>query len=188
MRKSIAERSGDEGLHFWLPDLSSGDELYSLLILLNEINYADNARIHVNHPSLKALNDVKSGLLAARKMDTNSYNYKRFEGIAKLEDYYRESNQGFKMDSKLLNKVVFNQAGMLHAPAQKVDIILFRNSMLYYTKAYHYELKNTFDTALQAGGLICLGVKEILPEPFGDRFECLEQKEKIYGKYSFIKD
>ncbi len=188
LKKIISNKSLIQTLHFWLPDLSSGEELYSLLILLNEIQYLDKVQIHVNHPSKQALENVKTGKLLTRKMDVNTYNYKRFEGSKKLEDYYHEHDQSFNINPVLFENVRFYRANMLQAPNHKIDIILFRNSMLYYTKEYHYELKATFDKALQPGGIICLGIKEVLPAPYDDRFECLVEKEKIYCKYQFIKE
>lgn len=188
LRKLITNMSSADDLQIWLPDLASGEELYSLLILLDEIKCLDGTKVYVNHPSQQALENVKQGLLFARKMDVNAYNYKRFEGEYKLENYYEESNSSFVINAALLKHVVFSQEGMLSAPNGKVDIILLRNRMLYYTKDYHLQLKDTFDRALKPGGLVCLGVKEALPEPYSERFECIEQKEKIYSKYSFIKD
>jgi len=188
LRTVISERYNGIPFHIWLPDLSSGEELYSLLILLNEIDFAGNVQITVNHPSAKTIDSVKSGKILAQKMDINAYNYKRFEGVKSIEDYYQENRNGFEFNRALLDQVVYQQANMLKRPNDLVDLILFRNSMLYYTKEYHVKLKSNFDKALKSGGFICLGVKEVLPAPYDDRFECVERKEKVYCKYSFIKE
>jgi len=188
LRKIISERYTNDTLNIWLPDIASGEELYSLLILLDENNILSKTKIVVNHTSAKVLNQVKEGVLLARKMDVNAYNYKRFEGADSLDKYYKESYQGFDFNSDLLKDVVFVQGDMLSVPAEASDIILFRNSMLYYNKEYHVTLKECFDKALKPGGYLCLGVKETLPMPFEDRFEIIESKEKIYSKYRFLKD
>lgn len=187
LRKLISCNYINKPLNIWLPDVASGEELYSLFILLEEIKMAGNTHIVVNHTSKKAIENIKQGLLAVKNKEVNSYNIKRYEGKGDLEDYFFEDRTGYKIKSELIKNVTFRQGGILDIPDTKVDIILFRNVMLSFTRKYHLDIKNRFDEVLKPGGIICIGVKEVLPSHYNDRFECFDEKEKIYRKYSFLK-
>ncbi len=185
LRKQIPVLKSTGNLKILLPDLASGEELYSLLILLHEIGYVGSTTITVQHYSNLRLEQVKKGILATRKMDVNAYNYKRYEGSNSLDDYFVESSDGYCFDTKLLHNVEFKKAGC--ELSNDFEIVIFRNTMLYYLKDYHNSFKESFDKSLKPGGLLCLGVKEMLAEPFENRFEAVDTKEKIYRKYAFLK-
>ena len=189
LRKLIMAGYPEQDIKIWLPDGASGEELYSLLILLKEINFINRAFITVNNTSNKGIENLKKGNLYMKKMDVNSYNYKRFEGSGCLEDYFTETPDGPQFDTGLLANVSFQKGSIeLVNDGDKYDVIILRNSLLYYTKDFHEQFKGIIDRALVKGGVVCLGVNEELPVPFDDRFECIDNKEKIYSKFRFLKD
>lgn len=188
LRKLIAETYPSGSVHIWLPDVASGEELYSLLILLKEMDSIERVHITVNSTSSRGIGLLKTGALPVKKMDVNAYNYKRFEGVGSLDNYFNTTAEGIVFDTALLKNVVFQQAGIEQVPAHQSDIIIVRNSLLYYTRDYHEMIKDVLDKALKNGGFICLGVKEQLPLPYEERFECIDTKEKIYNKFRFLKD
>lgn len=189
LRKLITANYPQQNIKIWLPDGASGEELYSLLILLKEANLISRAFITVNNPSHKGIENLKQGALNMKKMDVNAYNYKRFEGTGSVEDYFSETPDGPQFDVALFTNVSFQKGGIEQVQeSDKYDIIILRNSLLYYTKDYHEQFKRIIDRALVKGGLVCLGVKEQLSVPYDDRFECIDTKEKIYSKFRFLKD
>nr|WP_321407201.1 CheR family methyltransferase [uncultured Carboxylicivirga sp.] len=171
----------------WIPQISSGEELYTLLIIAKETGVLDKLDITAGYCASDTKELVEKGILISKKMDTNLYNYKRYEGKAALEDYIEEENGSIKLKSSLLKKVRFKKGCVTEGqPDSKVDLVLFRNVMLYYKKDYHIILKDEIDKCLKPGGWLCLGVREQLPNPFSDRFECIDSKEKIYNKYNAL--
>lgn len=188
LRKLVSANYCGNSFRIWLPDVASGEELFSLLILLKEIDCLDNAHIVVNSTSDKRIEQISKGCLSVKKMDVNAYNYKRFEGHENPETYFIDGDNGFMFDTTLMHNVSFQKGGIENVPDEKMDIILLRNSLLYYIRDYHETIKDMADKALVSGGLMCLGVKEQLPAPYNERFECLDEKEKIYKKFRFIKD
>ncbi|WP_430812492.1 MULTISPECIES: CheR family methyltransferase [unclassified Carboxylicivirga] len=188
LRKIMREKYSSQALHIWFPEVSTGEELYSLLILMDELGLMDSAQITVNHSSQAALDTLKEGLLSNKKNDVNAYNYKRFEGEYTLDKYFEERDGARYLNKALLRSVTFVQAGLNNVPAAKCNIVILRNSLIYYTRDYHLLLRDIIDGVLTRGGYLCLGVKEQLPAPFDTRFECIDSKEKIYSKYSFLKD
>jgi chemotaxis protein methyltransferase CheR len=189
LRKVFRDNYSIKDYHIWFPAVASGEELYSLLILLAELDDELNIRITVNHESEASLKLIKQGILQHRKMDTNAYNYKRFEGKQNIEQYFDEVEDGirFKMNPGI--NINFQRGGIDLIPETgNADIIIMRNSLLYFTKDYHEGIKHVIDKSLNKGGYVCLGVKEQLPAPYNDRFECIDHKEKIYSKFSFLRD
>jgi len=188
LRSIIRDKLHDKRSHVWLPSVASGEELYSLVILLDELGLRQQFKITVNHPSEKAIDKIKKGVINKRQMEINAFNYKRFEGMKGLADYIIESDGEQLFDTSLLSEVEFKKGSLHTVPDAPCDVIILRNSLLYYTKDYHEELKNLLDGVLVSGGYLCLGVKEQLPQPFDNRFECIDKKEKIYNKFSFLRD
>ncbi len=189
LRKLITTSYTGQSIKIWMPDGSSGEELYSLLILLKEANCLDQAFITVNSTSEEGIKNLSKGGLLMKKMDVNAYNYKRFEGNSSLDSYFIDSTQTTCLDASLLKNVRFQKGCIEYVnDSDKFDIIILRNSLLYYTKDYHDTIKGIVDKALVSGGYLCLGVKEQLPLPYDNRFECVDVKEKIYNKIRFLKD
>ncbi|WP_430814258.1 CheR family methyltransferase [Carboxylicivirga sp. RSCT41] len=188
LRKIINDYYSGVDFRIWFPDVASGEELYSLLILLKELNCHTKAHIIINNTSDIGCGKIKNGQLSSKKMDINAYNYKRFEGIGSIEDYFRETDEGLKFDLSLLDQVQIKKGGIEETPGQPCDLIIIRNSMLYYAKDYHQVVKEVVDNSLVSGGFLCLGVKEQLAAPYDNRFECIDAKEKIYNKFKFLRD
>jgi chemotaxis protein methyltransferase CheR len=188
LRKIIKDQYSQSKFNIWFPNVASGEELYSLLILLDEIQCIDKAYITINHPSKVGLTKIKAGLVSSKKNDVNAYNFKRFEGTKCLDDYFNESETALNLHNSLLKNVSFKQAGFDKTPDTRSDIVIMRNSMLYYAKDFQIKVKDIIDTNLVSGGYLCLGVKEQLATPYDERFECIDIKEKIYNKYKFLRD
>ncbi len=189
IRHYLTELAFVSEINVWIPQVSSGEELYTLLIIAKEEGIIDKLNVTVGYSSNYKIDCIQKGYLRAKRMDTNLYNYKRFEGKAALEDYFDTKEDGLYLKNNLMDGVKFKK-GLVTAgqPDEKMDLVLFRNAMLYYKKDYQSIFKNAIDDCLKPGGLLCVGVKEILPSPFSDRFECIDQKEKIYKKFKALMD
>lgn len=189
LRQHFNETSYNDTINVWIPDVSTGEELYTLLILAKENGLFDKMNIWINHNSKSILKDIENGIVGTRKLDTNSFNYKRFEGTASFDNYISEIEGEFQLSKDLLKNVNFTHGYFLNtAPQEKMDLVLFRNVMLYFKKDFHTTLKDYVDQKLKPGGLLCVGVKEVLPSPFSSRFECIDVKEKIYQKFKVLTD
>lgn len=189
IRERLKKLALNPTIDIWIPQVSSGEELYTLLIIAEEEGLLDRLQVTVGYltPQNKAC--VQSGQLRAKKMDTNLYNYKRFEGKDSLEHYFVTDASGYCLRPALLRNVKYIK-GLIAGgqPSEKMDIILFRNTMLYFKKDHHPVFKAAIDKCLKPGGWVCVGVKEMLPSPFSDRFECIDMKEKIFMKYKALTD
>lgn len=183
--KEIADR---ERILVWLPQVSSGEELYSLLIIAKELGVWDKLEVIAGYSSEAFRKKVKCGLFHNKKIDNDLYNYKRYEGKDGLEEFIQVEGCCVHLDRELLQKVELRKGHFLGGvPDEKVDLVLFRNVLLYCKKEYHNVLKEHIDKFIKPGGWLCLGVREGLQD-YENRFECIDEKEKIYQKYSVLTD
>lgn len=190
LRSIMREKNtAGEPFYVWIPGVTSGEELYSLLILAEENGLRDALTIATSYSSSCAAENVKKGIFSQYKSDINQYNYKRFEGTQSLDKYFEHNEAGTFLKKDLLSNVNF-EIGLFptEKAGQKVSLVIFRNKMLYYTKAFHSVLFEQINNNLKPGGIVCLGIKESLPDTYNQRFECLDAKEGIYRKYVFLSE
>lgn len=189
IRDRMLQLAAQPTISVWIPHVSSGEELYTLLIIARETGVWDKLNVTAGYCSSALKEQVKNGIIQNKKMEMNLYNYKRYEGKTGLEIYIEEDNGTIKLKNDLLSKVEFKKGLVTDGqPAHKVDLILFRNVMLYFKKSYHAVFKDTIDSCLKPGGWLCVGEKEHLPSPFSERFEWIDTKEKIYTKFNALND
>ena len=141
--------------------------------MLNKVN------IIANHWSNRALNRVKAGIYNTKQNDVNLHNYKRFEGVNQLESYFEEIDNTFFFRADLLSNVQFTCEALSVKSIDKQHVVLFRNSMLIYNKQFQEELVKSVDDKIVSGGILCIGVKELLPDSILDRFENIDFRERI---------
>nr|WP_319400354.1 CheR family methyltransferase [uncultured Carboxylicivirga sp.] len=187
IREHLLSLSNQSSISVWIPQVSTGEELYTLLIIGKEIGVIDKLDILVGYCSSGFMKLVQKGLVSSKKMEINQYNYKRFEGKSSLNDYMSEEGTTLELGTDYLSRIQFKKGCVTTGkPDKQVDLILFRNIMLYYKKEYHTILKEEIDECLKPGGWLCLGAKERLPSSYEDRFECFDEKEKIYIKFNAL--
>jgi len=176
----------DDRINVWFPDVSTGEEVFSFLILVNELGIRDKFSIICQHPSEQRLNEVKNGIMNKKNIKVNSGNYVRIEGTGVFEDYYASEDTVFTVHSSLLKNIHTVQGHFLNTGApENVGIVMFRNIMLYYDKEVSEMCVEKLGNALLPGGIMAIGTKEQLPGPFVEKLECINSKEKIFRKHGF---
>ncbi|MBI9061141.1 MAG: hypothetical protein JEZ14_04095 [Marinilabiliaceae bacterium] len=179
----------DQQTKVWIPNVTSGEELYSFLILLEEAGLSGQFEIMTSHISKLSINRVQEGIISTKKAETNNYNYKRFEGNSKLDNYFGKDKCIVCLKKELLNNVKIESGFFPHEDKEhKASIVIFRNKMLYYNKSFHEKLVERIDRNTKPGGIVCFGINETIPKCFSKRFECIDEKESIYRKYKFLTD
>jgi len=170
----------------WIPASSSGEELYSMLILLKESNFLEKVQIIVSCFSNQNIEAIKSGLFNPKKIEVGIENYQRFNGKFELSDLYTIKNNIAYWDASLLNNVILEKQNIFfdNAPA-KINLILFRNQIIYYNQTLQDKIVKVMHKSLVTGGYLIIGVKESLGNYIRDKYFVLEnESENIYKKRS----
>lgn len=183
LRSKVLSSDESKGI-IWFPDSSSGEEIFTLLILLFEMGLLDSYEIHCNHQSNVKLQEIKQGVLKAKNIDINENNFKRFGTKGALLDYFDNTEQGLQLKSDFLGTIVcHNHHFIQHVFVKKPSIVIFRNSMLYFTKKGACDALISIYNKMAPKGFLAVGVKESLHGPVLSNMVCFDNAEQIYMRH-----
>jgi len=168
----------------WFPDCSSGEELYSLLIFLEEEGLGENVEIIASQFSKKKNGYIKEGLYSHTREDINSANYKRANGKKAFADYIETNNKKFLIKSKLLEIVTFKTHKSIRETREKdIDLVMFRNTLIYYNKNTQNDIIEHILSSMKNQGTLVIGAMETLNIlNVESKFRELNKAERIYQK------
>lgn len=171
----------------WHAGCSSGEEVFSMAILLKEMGMLDKVKIVATDIDKPILDRARNGCYSLKNMDLNEKNYIRFQGRFSLRDYYSEHNGKAYMDPSLLRNVSFRKHDLVTGePFSKFDIILCRNVMIYFNQNLQNTVLNKLHSSLFKYSYLCIGSKESLIWcDISSKFIVVNTEEKVYKK---IKD
>lgn len=173
-----------EKVKIWFPNVTTGEELYSMAILLKESKLAKKVVVTASSLSIRSIDQIKTGFFDKKKMKLNEDNYAKFEGTGKLPEYCTENNNKIRWDTLLIKNVSFLQGhSILNMTPKDVDMIIYRNHMIYYNQNFKNKIINILNHSLVKGGYLIIGTKENLEEYINkDRFEKVNYDDKVYRK------
>jgi chemotaxis protein methyltransferase CheR len=169
----------------WLPYCVSGGELYSLAILLKELNLDKKIKIYATVFSDESLESIRSGEYPLKKLDISIENYKRFLGEKEFEAYYTMDKYIARRDPSLIKDVEFIKDDVNYSKAPKnVKLILLRNVMIYFNPTYQDRLLTKMYETISGAGTLIIGLKELINKNQNapGNFEPIEKNEGVYKK------
>ncbi|RDI14628.1 CheR family methyltransferase [Flavobacterium sp. AG291] len=170
-------------IRLWHAGCASGEEVYSMAILLQEANLLQKSLIYATDINPVVLDTAKKGIFPLQMMKQYSENYRISGGKKDFSDYYT-ANYGFaKFSSDLSVKMVFSEHNLVSDGSfNEFDIILCRNVLIYFDKELQERAFTLFDNSLAKLGYLALGTKETLKfSSLQKRFKQLN-KDKIWKK------
>jgi chemotaxis protein methyltransferase CheR len=186
LRHNVFPLFQDGKLSVWFPDTSSGEEVFSLVILLIEDGLNQNVRILCQHPSEEKCREIAHGTLHANDLELNHNNYKRLEEGDRFIDYFKEENGILRFRDELLG-VCEIKTSMVGDDNENgsFDLIIFRNSAINYTYQKREEILKKLIDCLNPGGFIAIGIRESVPESLYDYLIPIDERECIFRKPGF---
>ncbi|WP_240722558.1 chemotaxis protein CheB [Poseidonocella sp. HB161398] len=173
-------RGHDEEVRIWVPGCSSGQEAYTLAMLLSEELSRTSA-----HPQVvifgtdideHALAQARRGLYPASAVDEIPAAY--------LQEYFISTPEGYEVGKRLRNMVRFSyQSVIKDPPFSKLDLVSCRNLTIYFEPKLQKVAANVFHYALNPGGFLMLGLSEN-PTGVSDRFEDFDGPTRIFRRNS----
>ncbi len=172
-------------IRIWHAGCSTGEEVYSMAIMLDEMNLLQKSLIYATDISADVLQSARKGVFPLRMMKQYSENYVSSGGTHDFSDYYI-ANYGYaKFSERFSEKMVFSQHNLVSDRSfNEFDLILCRNVMIYFDPALQDRAIGLFDESLSRLGYLALGSKETLK--YSGRGKNYEQipGEKIWKKLS----
>ena len=171
-------------IRVWHAGCSTGEEVYSMAILLQEEGLYDRARIYATDINEVVLQRAKTGIFPLEKMQEYTQNYLKAGGARSFSEYYTAMYDGALFNASLTKNVVFSQHNLVtDGSFSEFHVILCRNVMIYFDRALQNRVHELFYGSLVPFGVLCLGSKETIRfTRFEDRYEPLNLKEKIYRR------
>lgn len=182
--KVIPIFANHQTIRIWHAGCSSGEEVFTMAIILKELDLLDKSKIYATDLSAPILEKAKSGTYSARNMETNIMNYELYGGKSKdFEQYYTVKGHKVIMDKSLVAKVNWMENNLITTkdPFMKFDIILCRNVMIYFSSMLQAQVFRLFHGSLLDKGVIGIGSKEsFIWNNHINEYEQLTNDEKIY--------
>lgn len=170
----------------WCAGCSTGEEVYSLAILLHEEGLYDRTRIYATDINEQVLDTARAGVFPLDKMKQYTQNYIKGGGTGEFSGYYVAAYDGARFGRSLTENVVFAQHNLASDRVfNEFNVIVCRNVMIYFAKALQDKVQRLFYESLDTFGVLALGHKESVAfTPFADSYEIVNAAERIYRKTS----
>jgi chemotaxis protein methyltransferase CheR len=168
-------------VRIWHAGCASGEEVYSMAILLAEEGILPRCRIYATDMNQVALQRARDGIVALDAMQEYSTNYLRAGGHGSLSDYYT-ANYGHAIFRAALRKhVVFSQHNLAtDGSFNEFNLILCRNVMIYFNELLQNRVHQLLYASLRRYGVLGLGCKESLRgTPHERDYEAIDETEPI---------
>jgi len=171
-------------IRIWHAGCSTGEEVYSTAIVLEEEGVYDRCRIYATDLSESVLRAAKAGIFTLHHMKEYSENYLQAGGTRSLSHYYTASYERAIFRENLRRNVVFAQHNLVtDSSFNEFNVILCRNVMIYFNRTLQNRVHGLLYQSLGRLGVLGLGRKESMRfTPHEESYEELDGPEKIYRK------
>lgn len=171
-------------IRIWHAGCSTGEEVYSMAILLKEEGLYGRARIYATDINEVVLKQAKAGVYPLDRMQEYTQNYLSAGGSQSFSEYYTAAYDGALFSPTLRENVVFAQHNLVTDRSfSEFNVILCRNVMIYFDRSLQNRVHQLFCESLPRNGILVLGSKESLKfSQVEDAYEAVDPREKIYRK------
>ena len=171
-------------IRIWHAGCSTGEEVYSMAILLEEEGLYDRARIYATDINEVVVHRARAGIFPLERMQEYTENYIRAGGTRSFSEYYVAKYDGALFSPSLQRNVVFSQHNLVTDRSfAEFNVILCRNVLIYFDRELQARVHGLFHESLVHLGILCLGSKESLRlSQYEDNYEELSAADRIYRK------
>ncbi len=168
----------------WHAGCSSGQEVYSMAILLEESFLLEKSQIYATDFNPRILNIAKEAIYPIENIKKYTTNYQEAGGANSFSNYYNAQYDSAVMRQDLKKNVLFSFHNLVtDGVFGEMHVIFCRNVLIYFDKVLQNKVLQLFYNSLVPGGFLCLGSKEsIRYSDVEDLFETVSSEYKIYRK------
>ncbi|MEJ2153946.1 MAG: CheR family methyltransferase [Desulfobacteraceae bacterium] len=171
-------------IRIWHAGCATGEEVYSLAIVLQEEGFYDRTTIFATDFNEQALDRAREAIYPLDAMKNFTSNYQRSGGRRAFSDYYRSGYDAAILDAGLKRNVtIANHNLVTDGVFSEVHLVLCRNVLIYFDQTLQNRALGLFNDSLVHGGILALGSKETLQySRIAEDYKPLSSKWKIYQK------
>lgn len=171
-------------IRIWHAGCSTGEEVYSLAILLQEANILHKSRLYATDINPGVLEKARTGIYPLSQIKQFSENYILSGGKNNFSDYYTAKYTLAKFDDSLKKNMTLSTHNLVSDWSfNEFQLIVCRNVLIYFNKELQDKTLELFDSSLERFGYLALGSKEqVKYSAIGKKFVQIDSKEKIWKK------
>jgi chemotaxis protein methyltransferase CheR len=171
-------------LKIWVAGCSTGEEVYSLAILLKEEGLLERSIIYATDINPKSLETARRGVYPIDRMRLYTENYQKSGGKAAFSDYYTAAYGGALFERSLIENVTFADHSLsTDTVFSETHFVSCRNVLIYFNRTLQDRVFGLFHESLCHRGFLGLGSKESIDfSSYAGRFEPLARRERVYRK------
>ena len=171
-------------IRIWHAGCSTGEEVYSMAILLKEEGLYDRARIYATDVNKEALEKAEEGIYPLEAARNYARNYQRSGAKGSFSDHCLAKYGSVIMDGSLKKNIVWADHNLVtDSDFTEVQMVMCRNVLIYFNRELQQRVHRTFLRSLVNGGLLCLGAKETIDNSgVQENYTVLDKRNRIYRK------
>jgi chemotaxis protein methyltransferase CheR len=171
-------------LRVWHAGCSTGEEVYSMAILLEEEGLYERCRIYATDINEALLRKAEEGAFPVSSMQVNTGNYQRASGRGPFSRYYAVKGERAVFEPRLRRNMVFAPHNLATDGAfNEFNAVLCRNVLIYFNRGLQDRVHGLLYESLGRFGYLGLGSKESLRiTPLESRYEEMDDRNKLYRK------
>lgn len=172
-------------IRIWHAGCATGEEVYSMAILLQEEGLLDRSILYATDISQTAVAQAKEGRFPLKRMQSYTRNYLQAGGIHEFSAYYRTDQTHAYFHSDIKRHMMFAQHNLAtDSSFNEFHVILCRNVMIYFNPELQNQVHGVLLESLSPGGFLVLGGKESFLSSHKSRFIDHSPEDRIFRKKS----
>jgi chemotaxis protein methyltransferase CheR len=171
-------------LRFWDAGCSTGEEVYSLAIVLAEEGLLERSLLYATDLSDAVLGRARNAVFPLKWMREFTDNYFKAGGKRAFSEYYTARDEAVVLSPSLPQRIIFAQHNLASDGSfNEFQVILCRNVMIYFNRSLQDRVHLLLHASLAPGGVLGLGRKESLRlTPHEADYEILDRQEQLFRK------
>lgn len=183
LRDEILVKYNRRPVKIWHAGCSTGEEVYTMAIVLEEKGMLNSSRLVASDLSNKALAKAKKGDYPLEVIKQYLTPFLKFFPDRKLEDYFDFHDRHATIKKAYQQMVKFERHNLVHDDVTgRYDIIFCRNVMIYFDDKLKKRVLNLIHKSLNPGGHLIIGYYDIMPDAGKELFQVYDIKTRVYTK------
>lgn len=150
-------------IKIWHAGCSTGEEVYSMAILLKEEGLLDRSIIYATDFNKAVVSKASEAIYPVENIKKYSENYYKAQGKKDFSGYFLVKYGSALIDQSLKKNIVFSDHNLVtDGVFGEMNMIVCRNVLIYFNRDLQNRVLNLFTDSLMPGGLLCLGTKETM--------------------------
>lgn len=177
-----------EHVRVWCAGCSSGEEAYSLAILLKYAGLDSRSFIYGTDIHTEMLNEARKGVYTMRKLKSYEENYRQSGLPGELLDHFTKMNDSAGVKSEYRQNTLFSAHNLItDSVFNEFQLISCRNVFIYFEASLQEQILKLFYNSLSPNGFLCLGAKETIRfQEVKNKFRLINSKANIYQKIGYL--